>query len=439
MATYDAKHTVYPTIGEIIQFIAIKSGLVSSHPDIGDEAYAHLKPFAKEQRGKDFSELDTVLDMLEYRLDQYIAPPGVGVICIEVFRRFLQRYKSLILRTRVYAWSREQFVEEVLIPDFVVPHAAWLLCQLNKPPFDFMSAVELLRAMAPLKVAFSYFLSLKDAEASWTDMSKMYAGKARTYGDAIPVHDIEDKRKLIHKWGTAKATPSFETCLQLLESLDLAEFSGYVFWTWIARFLQKIDLRYRDQIADAIECDMALPTPKELAERVTQMGDKRPNLVLSQDAQMHLRMLTTLLFYNRHRHQGDKARVEALLALVKEAVGESPTAKFYVTWLDARYHLYCRDMNRALKGYEQAFNEGMYMDSQAETCILPEWAAIAQKAKNAPALKRIDSRMRMLGMYPEGSAEEVAAMRLKVFSENLGAGRCFHEAFRSGETKRRTG
>ena len=141
-------------------------------------------------------------------------------------------------------------------------------------------------------------------------------------------------------------------------------------------------------------------------------------------------MLTTLLFYNRHRHQGDKARVETLLAKVKESVDESTLTKFYVTWLEARYHLYCRNMEKALEGYEQAFNEGMYRDCQAETCILPEWAAIAQKADNTPALKRIDSRMKMLGLYPEASADEVAAMRLTAFHNNFGASLCFHESFR---------
>ena len=142
-------------------------------------------------------------------------------------------------------------------------------------------------------------------------------------------------------------------------------------------------------------------------------------------------MLTTLLFYNRHRHQGDKARVELLLYKVKELAGETSLTKYYITWLEARYYLYCRDMQKALAGYEQAFYEGMYRDCQAENDILPQWAAIAQKAGDKAALKRIDSRMRMLGMYPvDMSADEVAAMRLKAFHENLGAGMCFHESFK---------
>lgn len=71
----------------------------------------------------------------------------------------------------------------------------------------------------------------------------------------------------------------------------------------------------------------------------------------------------------------------------------------------------------------------MYRDFQAETDILPEWAAIAQKA----ALKRIDNRMKLLGIFPTNmSADEVAAMQLKAFHENLGAGLCFHESFTDG-------
>ena len=291
--------------------------------------------------------------------------------------------------------------------------------------------VELLRSVAPLKVAFTHFLSLSGK--SWSDLPEVYQGKARSYGDTEPEHDLEDKRKLIHKWGTGKATPSFETCCELLDGLGLAEFSDIVFWAWISRFLQKVDIQYRNLIADAIERNAGLPSPEAFAERLTGASDARSRSALNQDAVMHLRMLTTLLFYNRHRHKGDKARVEDLLAKVKESVGESPLMKFYVTWLEARYHLYCREIEKALEGYEQAFNEGMYRDCQAETCILPEWAAIAQKAGNAPALKRIDSRMKMLGLYPEACADEVAAMRLKAFHNNLGAGLCFHESFRKSD------
>lgn len=427
MAKYDTRDTVYPTVGEVIQFIAVKSGLVATDSQNRDEVYVHLKLFAREQRGKDFRLLDEILDELQDRLERDIAPPGISVIIFELFRRFLERYKVLILRARVNAWTREQFVEGILIPEFIVPYAAWLLKRLNEKPFDFLSIVELLRSVAPLKVAFTHFLLLSGK--SWSDLPEVYQGKARSYGGTEPEHDPEDKRKLIHKWGTGKGTPSFETCLELLDGLGLAEFSGIVFWTWISRFLQKVDIQYRNQIADAIECNAGLPSPKAFAERVTGASDALSRPALSRDTVKHLRMLTTLLFYNRHRHQGDKARVETLLAKVRESVGELSLTKFYVTWLEARYHLYCRDLEKALEGYEQAFNEGMYRDCQAETCILPEWAAIAQKADNAPALKRIDSRMKMLGLYPKASADEVAATRLKAFHNNLGAGLCFHESF----------
>ena len=118
MAKYDATDTVYPTVGEVIQFIAVKSGLVTTDSQDHDEVYAHLKLFTREQRGKDFQLLDEILDELQSRLES-IAPPGIGIITFDVFRRFLERYKVLILQTRVNAWTREQFVEGVLIPEFI--------------------------------------------------------------------------------------------------------------------------------------------------------------------------------------------------------------------------------------------------------------------------------------------------------------------------------
>jgi hypothetical protein len=431
MATYVATNTVYPTVGEIIRFLAVTSGLVSTDTDNPDAVYEHLKLFVREQKGKDFAVLDPILAELQRRLEEHIAPPGFGDILFDVFRRFLLRYKALILQGRANAWTREQFVEEIFIPEFVVPQVAWLLKLVSRKPLGVIDIDELLRSTAPLKVAFTYFLSINGK--SWPDMVELYQGKVLSYGGKAAEHDLEDKKKLIRKWGAGKATPSLETCFELLEALEQDAFSGIVFWAWMSRFLQKVDIRYRLLIADAIQRVDEIPSPKDFAQRLTDESDALSRRMMSQDAVSYFRMLTTLLFYNKHRHQGDKARVEHLLVKVKELGGDLPHTKYYVTWLEARYHLYCRDLKKALAGYEQAFYEGMYRDFQAENRILPEWAAIAQKAGDKAALKRIDSRMKLLGTYPTNmNADEVAAKRLKAFHDHLGAGLCFHESFADG-------
>ncbi len=431
MATYVANDTVYPTVGEIVTFLAVRSGLVRTHGC--DPVYDHLKLFVREQKGKDFSQLEKILDELQRRLEEHLAPPGVGVITFEAFRRFLDRYKSLILKGRANACGREQFIEEKLVPEFIVPYAAWLLKALNQEPFDFLNLDELLRSEAPLKVAFVYSLSFTGK--SWLDLAEIYPGKAQSSGGKEPVHDIEDNKKLLRKWGAGKATPSMETCLELLDGLDQAQYSGIVFWIWIARFLQKIDMRYRILIANAIQQKTKVLTPADFANMLTEENEALARSGANHDAIYCFRQLTDLLFYRRHRARGDKVRAEQLLAAVKELVGDAPITKYYITWLEARYHLYCRDMLKALASYEKAFYEGMYGDFQAETMILPEWAAIAQKAGNKDALKRIDSRMKLLRMYPtEMSTEKVAELRIKAFHDNLGAGLCFIESFASTTT-----
>ena len=137
MAEFVAKTTQYPTIGEIVSFLAVRSSLAISDGD--DPVYKQLKYFVREQKGKDFAQLDEILDALQRRLEDYFAPPGLGDITFDVFRRFLERYKSLILRSRSIALPREQFVNEILVPDFIVPHAAWILRELNRAPFDFLN------------------------------------------------------------------------------------------------------------------------------------------------------------------------------------------------------------------------------------------------------------------------------------------------------------
>lgn len=141
-------------------------------------------------------------------------------------------------------------------------------------------------------------------------------------------------------------------------------------------------------------------------------------------------MLATVFATLTYRNFGDKARVERLLADARLLVEGREHTRYYVKWLEAKYWLYCRDYNRALEKYEQAFHEGMYGDSQAETMILPEWAEVAQKQNAKAALKRIDSRMKLLSMYPKKlDVGEVAAMRLEAFRTNFGAGRHFIECF----------
>ena len=298
----------------------------------------------------------------------------------------------------------------------------------NREPFDVIDVVELLRSESPLKVAFQYPLLL--AGKSWLELAEIYSGKSESYGDKPTEHDIDDNKKLVRRWGTGQATPSLETCFDLLESLGQPQYSGMVFWVWIGRFLQKIDKHYRLLIADAVERDAPMLTPADFAMTLTEESDMLARKELSEDSARYLQYLTNLLFYSKHRFMGDKARAEQLLAIVKERTGGVTIVKYYTTWLEARFHLYCRDIPKALAGYEQAFYEGMYGDSQAETMILPEWAAIAQKAGDKAALKRIDSRMKLLGIYPSGmSADEVAEMRVRAFHDNFGAGVCFIESF----------
>lgn len=425
MATYVAMDTVYPTIGEVVSFVALRTGLVSAIDS--DPVYDRLKVFVREQKGKDFTELEKILDVMQDRLQGWLAPPRLGDIVFDVFRRFLDNYKTLILQGRASVFGRERFVAEHLVPKFFVPYAATLLKQLNMPPFDFIDVNRLLRSDAPLKVAFE--TPLQAMNKTWIDLAELYEGKHRNHSGRKSDHDIEDNRKLIRKWGAGSATPDLSTCLSLLDGLNWGQYSGMVFWVWIARFLQKIDKQHRLLIADAIQADVKVLRAEEFAVQVTQENDALGRMDLCSDAVIVLRQLTTLLFYATHRHLGDKARVEHLMMQADELAGKALHVRYYLTWLEARYWLYCRNFPKSLELYEKAFYEGMYGDPQAETMILQEWAAVAQKVNSKPALKRIDSRMKLLNMYPKLDADDVAELRRGDFRRNFGAEKHFIESF----------
>jgi hypothetical protein len=426
MASYVAVKTVYPTLGEVVAFVAVRSGLVSAIDD--DPLYERLKPFVREQKGKDFAGLERVLDVLQDRLEGWLAPPEIGNLTFTFFRRFLRNYKALIRAGRVSVIGRERFMRDTLIPQFFVPYAAFLLRALSREPFDFFDLDQLLRCDAPLRVMLA--IPLKAKNKDWNHLAELYEGKHQVRGEGEPGHDIDDKRKLIRQWGSGKATPDITVCMALLDGLDWSKYSGFVFWVWIARFLQKVDKSHRVLIADAVRSEVRLPDLRQFSEEITAENDAIGRMSIRQDAVVILRNLSALLFYDTYRNFGDKARVEGLLADVRVLVEGKEHVKYYVTWLEAKYWLYCRDYNRALEKYEQAFYEGMYGESQAETMILPEWAAVAQKQNATAALKRIDSRMRFLSIYPtELDAAGVAAMRLETFRKNFGAGRHFIECF----------
>lgn len=429
MAVFVARDAIYPPLGELVNFIAVQGGLVNT--DGSDPAYNRLKLFVREQKGLDLDHLDEILDELERRFVDHVAPPSIGEIIFTAFRRFLDRYRSLILSARSIAWTRDEFVNQELIPKFIAPHAAWLLRHLNSEPLDFIDLEKLVRASAPLKVAFDVCSSIsKCPDATLADL---YQGMAQSYAQQVPEHDVEDRRKVVRRWMTGEATPSMETCLQILEGMGLAHYSGILLWIWIARLLQKIEQRHRMQIAEALESPGPLPDMVALGADLNSRNDALARMGIGGQAVKALRILTTLLFYNTHRHQGDKARVEEWLVVVKELTKDCRPAGYYVTWLEARYHLFCRDMKKALLSYEKAFHEGMYSDFQAERDILLEWVTVAQKAGEKPMLKRIDGRLKFLRMYPsDQTPQEIADMRLKFFHEKLGAGLCFLESFSDG-------
>jgi hypothetical protein len=426
MASYAAANSVYPTIGEVLAFVSVRSGLVSATDD--DPLYEQLKPFIREQKGKDFAEMEGVLDVLQDRLVGWLAPPEIGDLVFVFFRRVLGRYKTLIKSGRGSVLGRERLMAEILIPEFFVPYAAFILKGLSRSPFDFFDLDRLLRSDAPLKVMFE--TPLKANDKAWLELAEMYEGKHQVRGAGAPGHDIDDKRKLIRKWGVGSATPDLSVCLSLLDALDWSQYSGFVFWVWIARFLQKIDKAHRVLVADAIACEMPLPDVVQLAHEISEENDAIGRMKVRPDAVVLLRTLSALLFYDTYRNFGDKTRVETMLAQLRLIVGDQEHIRYYITWLEAKYWLYCRDYNRALEKYEQALYEGMYGDSQAENRILPEWAAVAQKQNAKAALKRIDSRMKFLGLYPQHlDSEEVAAQRLESFRKYFGAGRHFIECF----------
>lgn len=426
MAIYVATSTIYPTVGEVVAYFAVKSGLVSATEE--DLLYEQLKPFVREQKGKDFAEFESILDVLQDRLEGWLSPQEIGNLTFLFFRRFLEQYKILIRSARGSAFGRATVMAQTLIPNFFVPQAAFILRNLSRNPFDFFDLNALLRSAAPLKIMLE--IPLKAQGKSWHQLAELYGGKHSVRGDRPPDHDVDDKRKLIQKWGTGKATPDLSTCLALLDALDWSKYSGFVFWVWIARFIQKVDIEHRILVADAIQADMPLPELKKVGREITEANDAFARTTIGAEAVAVLRTLSALLLYDTVRNYGDQMRVETLMAQLPKQVAGLEHVRYYVTWLEARYLLYSRNYDSALKKYEQAFYEGMYGDTHAETMILFEWAALAQKQNAKTVLKRIDSRMKFLNVYPIGlDAEGVATLRLKAFRENFGAGRHFIESF----------
>lgn len=130
------------------------------------------------------------------------------------------------------------------------------------------------------------------------------------------------------------------------------------------------------------------------------------------------------------RHLGDRKRVEALLDASHELNSARDATKFHVSWARARYNLFNRNFDNALIAYEQAFYEGMYGDSIAESLIIREWAAVAQKVGKKAVLNRINSRMKFFRFYPSSlSDEEIVQVRLGDYQINFGSERFFIEAF----------
>lgn len=375
----------YPSIGEIVYEVAVRSGLVLS-TDNGS-LYDDLKAFKDERKrpGLDPIEIPaTILVGLEKRLSDYLGDQYAANIIFVIVRRWLEYYAGFVTRHDAGLLERHH-MKDLLWPTifgvggFLLLKAAHVILPLVQPTI-------LLNDQAP-------FGCVIKSLCTWGRKDYTLVCEHRAKEHNI---DVDNCRDTLDGWLKGAGVPNLDRALEILQALGLQNEMGPKLWVVTGRLLARTPLEYRKAIANNFnmtDCTMAdaeeafFWRKREVAMENVQkynIGPDRPYGAL-RDA-----------LYNPNIPR-DAAVVEDMLARL-ERTWEPIREQTYhiVEWLRGRYLVLCGEDEKALQHYQAAYNLGVGRDPDIFKNVLAEALALAGKLGKKKLLSRYDS---LLGMH----------------------------------------
>lgn len=375
----------YPSIGEIVYEVAVRSGLVLS-TDNGN-LYEDLKAFKDERKrpGLDPIEIPTtILYSLEARLADYLGDPYAANVIFVGGRRWLEFYAGFVTRHDAGLLER-QHMRELLWPTifgvggYSLLNAVYTVLPLVKPTV-------VLNSPAP----FGCVIKALCTRGS-KDYSLICEHRAKEHGI-----DFDNCRDTLDAWLKGPTVPNLDRALELLKALGLDHEMGPKLWVMAGRLLSRTPLEYRKSIANHLSLKERTIADAEEAffwrkrevamENVRQysIGPDRPYGALRE------------ALYNPDVPR-DAAAVQDMLSRLERTWAPIAGQTYHIVeWLRARFLVLCRQNEKALEHYQAAYNLGVGRDPDIFKYVLAEALALAGKLGKKKLVKRYDS---LLGLH----------------------------------------
>jgi len=375
----------YPSIGEIVYEVAVRSGLVLSTDN--SSLYDDLKAFKDDRKrpGLDPIEIPTtILFSLEERLADYLGDPYAANLIFVGGRRWLEFYAGFVTRHDAGLLER-QHMRDLLWPT-IYGIGGYLLLSAVHTILPLVNPTSFLSSSAP-------FGCVIRSLCTWgsKDYSLICEHRAREHNI-----DFDNCRDTLDAWLKGPGVPNLDRALEVLKALGLDNEMGPKLWVVAGRLLSRTPLEGRKAIANHFSMPNSTVADAEEAffwrkrevamEHVQQynIGPDRPYGALRE------------ALYNPDVPR-DAAAVEDMLIRL-ERTWEPIAGQTYhiVEWLRGRFLVLCSQNEEALEHYQKAYNLGVGRDPDIFKNVLAEALTLAGKLGKKKLVKRYDS---LLGLH----------------------------------------
>ncbi|MDT4832954.1 hypothetical protein FQZ97_665310 [compost metagenome] len=375
----------YPSIGEIVYEIAVRSGLVLS-TDNGN-LYDDLKAFKDDRKRPGLDPIaipTTVLFSLEARLADYLGDRYAANVVFVAARRWLEYYAGFI--TRHDAGLLERCHMTYLLWPTIFGFGGYHLLKLIHQILPIVQPTSILADPAP-------FGCIIKSLCTWGRKDYNLICEHRANEHQI---DVDNCRDTLDGWLKGPAVPNLDRGLEVLRGLGLDQEVGPKLWIVAARLLAKTPLECRKAISNHFtlsEDSIALAEEaffwrkREFALEHTKglnIGPDRPYSALRE------------ALYNPDIPR-DAAAIEDMLERLERTWAPIAGQTYHITqWFRGRYHVLCGQYEKALEHYQAAYNLGVGRDPDIFKNVLTEALALAGKLGKKKLLERYDS---LVGMH----------------------------------------
>lgn len=396
MAKYP--QTPFPSMGELIFELSIKSGLVTSSAKEPNQLFEELKAFKDERarQGKQpFHFINRVISDLEKRLARFINSDVHAAATFAHVCKSMEWYAGLVAASDVTLLSREQVDEILWMSAFPASSTA------------FLQAFERIYPGTDLKGMLSSKEPLADHLRSLCRRgNKDYKAIAQYRANKHGI-DEDNARKTLDTW-IKSTVPGLENLTEVMEALGHREDTGKMVWLLVARLLSKIGPRKRHHILTWMLHSDEFPPPAELFQLLKNAKGNEVGKALNIGQDRPWVQIRQALYKPEVPRDGPLLEdMIARLAKTWEPIIE--TTQHEIDWFNGRYLALQGRYEEAYPYYVDGYNNGVRRNNDVHTDLLDELLALAGRLGRVKDVKRYHELIQLTGVTEwDGKKESMA-------------------------------